>query len=373
MIWLCLVVPVIAILLLVFVFHKDVVWWEYLLVFGVPVITVVIANYTAVHFQTQDTEYWNTYGTRASYYERWNEWIEETCSREVCSGSGDSRTCHTEYYDCSYEEQHPPRWVIIDNTGHEHSISESYFNYLASRKWANKTFQDMNRSYYTYDGDAYHTKYPNAFEKMVPICKPHTYENRVMVSKSVFNFQEVDTTTIKDYGLYDYPKVNDMFEFNSVMGDEGTQFFDDKLNKYNALVGSTKQLHMMVLLFKDKPYDAGVMQQSYWKGGNKNEFVLCIGTAGKKIKWTKVFSWTEVEALKVAVESDVLAMDTLNLMGVIDYMGNKVPKEYIRKEFADFDYLKIEPSSKAVMITLLITILVCAGVSVYVIKNDIGI
>jgi len=367
MIWLCLIIPVITVLILVLAFHKHMAWWEYFLVIVVPTVAIVVANYTAVHFQTQDTEYWNTYGTQASYYEKWNEWITKTCSEEVCSGSGDNRSCTTRYYDCSYEETHPPRWKIRDNMGNDTRIDRSYFAYLV-KHWGNKTFQDMNRSYYTYDGDAYHTTFKKEFEKIISLCKTHTYENKVMVSKSVFNFQEVDSATITDYGLYEYPKEN-VFDFDPILGD-GNVFTSDKLNKYNALNGSTKQLHMMILIFKDKPYDAGMMQESYWKGGNKNEFVLCVGIAGKKIKWTKVISWTDEEALKAEVNQDVLGMDTLNIMSLVDYMGKEVPPRFVRKKFEDFDYLKIEPSFTAVMITLILTILISAGIAVYVVMNE---
>lgn len=373
MIWFCLLIPIITIVILLWFFHKHVVWWEYLLLIAVPSITVVIANYTAIHFQTSDTEYWNTYGTKASHYEAWNEWVEETCSREVCTGSGKDETCTTEYYDCSYEDNHPEYWEIIDNTGHSFSINPSFFNHIVNL-WGNKTFQDMHRDYYTYDGDAYHTifqKPEENLQNLVPICNSHTYENRVMVSKSVFNFQEVDTATIREYQLFEYPRDN-RFNFNPILG-YNDRNASDKLNRYNALYGSSKQLHMMILVFNNKPFDAGMMQESYWKGGNKNEFILCVGVNNNKITWTKIISWTEVESLKIKVKSDVMLMDTLNMDGIVDYMIKEVPRKFVRKKFADFNYLKIEPSTRAVIITFFITLIFSVGLGIFVVKNDVDI
>ena len=116
-----------------------------------------------------------------------------------------------------------------------------------------------------------------------------------------------------------------------------------------------------------------MMQEAYWKGGNKNEFILCVGTSGNKIKWTKVISWTEVETLKVAVEQDVLRMDTLNIMSLVDYIGKTVPEKFVRKQFSDFNYLKIEPSMTSIWITLAITIIISVGIGVFVVMNDVGI
>jgi hypothetical protein len=338
------------------------------MVIGIPIIVIFAGKHWSIYSQTTATEYWNSYVVKATYYEDWDEWITKECCHENCSGSGDDRSCTEECHDCSYREDHPEYWEMYDNIGNSYRISRAYFNELV-KKWGNKTFQDMNRDYYEKDGNAYNTSYKGIFETTVPVCFIKTYENRVKASKSVFNFQDVDTADVKNYRLFNYPGEN-KFNFNPILG-YTDQAASEKLSKYNALNGAGKQIHMMILVYDNQPQDAGVLQESYWKGGNKNEFILCIGKSGNKIKWTKVISWTEVEDLKIRVARVVKEMDTLNIETVVNYMGSEVPKKFVRKRFRDFNYLTIEPTNKAIVITMIVTILVSVGLAVIAVKDDI--
>jgi hypothetical protein len=181
----------------------------------------------------------------------------------------------------------------------------------------------------------------------------------------------VDSATIANYRLFNYPEIENR-TLDPILGHVNS-FASKKLQQYNALYGNSKQLHMMILVFKDLPYQAGVMQESYWKGGNKNEFILCIGTAGKKITWTKVISWTDIEELKVKTARMIKEMDTLNIVNVVEYMGRNIPKSFIRKQFKDFDYLTIEPTGIAIIITIIVIVVFSIGLSIFVVKNDIGL
>jgi hypothetical protein len=341
--------------------------WEYPIIFGVPAIAILIGNYASISSQTIDKEYWNSYIVRATYYEDWNEYIHQTCTREECSGSGENRVCHTETYDCSYVDYHPEYWEVEDNLGSIHYIRSDHFEYLC-KSWKMRQFRDMHRGYYSNDGDAYDTQWDTKFETLAPICIEHTYENKVQCSKSVFNFQKVDSASKATYKLFDYPPNQDAFKYNPILGIKYIKA-SWQLQKYNALYGKTKQIHMLLLVFNNQPYEAAVMQESYWKGGNKNEFILCVGTKGNKITWTKVISWTEAEELKVRVARQVKQMDSLNVMAVVEYMGKEVPKEFVRKHFRDFNYLTVEPTNTAIIICLILTVLTTIGGVVFSLAN----
>jgi hypothetical protein len=254
---------------------------------------------------------------------------------------------------------------MVDNMGHNYNISQGQFEELCS-KWNNRTFREMNRRYYRKDGDAYNTVFNGKLEAVVPVCTEHSYENKVRASKKDFNFVKVDSSEAQH--LFKYPSGNQS-NFNPVVGSNDPNA-SLRLNQYNALNGSAKQLHMMVLVFSGMPMEYGKLQESYWKGGNKNEFILCIGTSGNnRIAWTKVISWTEVQYLKVDVENTVRAMDSLDMMKIVDYMGTTVPKSFVRKQFKDFSYLTIEPTTTAMVVTLIITLLVCIGLACFAVLN----
>lgn len=364
LIYFCFIIPIVAIIFLALKFSKSMAWWEYLLVLGVPAIAIIFAKVLSVTSQTMTPEIWNTYLTKATYYEPWNEWIHKECCSTCKDKDGNSYECNC--HDCSYVQYHPARWEATDDAGRETYIDESFYNQLCAL-WGNKTFEELNRHYHSRDGDAYNTLRDTVFAHVISRTTTHTYENRVKCSKSVFNFAEVDSEDVKAYGLYDYPP-NSEFNYNPILG-----FYDPKASKklqqHNGVLGSWKQVHMMILVFKDQPIQAALMQEGYWKGGNKNEFILCIGIKDTAIDWAKVISWTEVDELKIRVEKDVMGMP-LNMEQIVDYMAGQVRAKFQRKHFREFSYIDVEPTMTAIWITFIVTLLITIGVSIFAVKND---
>jgi hypothetical protein len=128
---------------------------------------------------------------------------------------------------------------------------------------------------------------------------------------------------------------------------------------------------MLILVFQNQPREAGLMQEAYWKGGNKNEFILCIGVnRTNHITWTKVISWTDVQVLKTSLARKIKEMDTLVMSAVIDTMAKNVDAKFVKKDFRDFDYISVEPSNKAILITAIITFIIVLGLSLFSILNE---
>jgi hypothetical protein len=128
---------------------------------------------------------------------------------------------------------------------------------------------------------------------------------------------------------------------------------------------------MLILVFQNQPREAGLMQEAYWKGGNKNEFILCIGVnRTNHITWTKVISWTDVQVLKTSLARKIKEMDTLVMSAVIDTMAKNVDAKFVKNDFRDFDYISVEPSNKAILITAIITFIIVLGLSLFSILNE---
>lgn len=350
-------------------------WWEYILIFAIPCIGITIAKYASIYSQTVDTEFWNSYITSAKYIEEWETWDDETCTREVCSGSGEDEECHSESYDCSHCDEYGPSWTAYTNIGQTINISQNKFEQLA-KIWNNRSFVDQQRNIDNHwncgkDGDAYVTETDGIFENIQSYCVFKPYENKIQCSKSIFNFQEVDSADVKNLGLFEYNYEFDNFNFNPIFGWPARDA-SKKLQQWNALIGAAKKIHMMILVFYDKPFDAAVMQESYWKSGNKNEFILCIGLnkdKTKTIKWTKVISWTEVDRLKLDVERTVLNMP-FNLSSIVDTMTSYTKKDFIKKSFKDFSYITVEPTQRALTICFIVTICLTLGLCIYAGLNE---
>ena len=362
MIYFSLLIPFIAVIFLSWKFPKKVTMWERAIVFLVPIIAIIISKFASVHTQTRDIEFWNNYGTTAIYYEYWDEWIEKQC----CSSYDTSGNCES-WYDCSYCEEHPAYWEIYDNIGKTHNYTKQQFENTAVI-WSNRTFKEMGRDYYQVDGDAYVTKYDGQFDHTIPICTQHTYENRIQCSKSVFNFDEVDTSEIRTYGLFKYPNYSRKFYYNPILGSTN-QLASKRLSWHNALMGSKKQAHMMIIVFNNQPIQAAMKQEQMWKKGNKNEVILCIGRKGKETKWAYVISWTDVEILKVRLARKAKEME-YNLVNIVDMMAKEINKDFVRKQFADFSYIRVEPTMTAVIITFFVTLFVTIIIALIVVLNN---
>ena len=377
LIWFSLIIPILAILIMAIAFQKRMAFWEYIILLIIPICAIVIAKQVSISTQTMTTEYWNSYLVSAEYYEPWSTWHDETCTRQVACGTddeGNTEYC-TESYDCSHCDETGPSWRAHDNIGNSFNISETYYRQLC-KIWSNETKIELNRHIDKHwgcgvDGEKFETIADTVFAHTQTVCEKHTYENRVKCSKSVFNFSDVDSATKKDLGLYDYVNDFDIFDYNPIMGwNDG--YASKRLAWWNAHIGAPKKVHMMILVFQNKPLDAGMYQEQYWKNGNKNEFILCIGIDNdKKIKWTRSISWTEVDILKVKLQEKVLEMP-FDLPAIVDTMAIMVRKDFKKKSFDDFKYLSVEPTDGAIMWTFIIVAILTIGLCVFSVMNPWG-
>lgn len=374
MIWGALLIPLIALGVITWKYPKRVNLLEYILVFVVPVACICIGKWASVYTQTRDTEYWNSYAVSAMYEEEWKEQWEEMHTETYTDSKGNT---HTRTYWTTERKYYPEQWTIFDNIGEEHSIGKPYFEELC-KLWGNRSFKEMNRKRTSrhsmetshkilIDGDAYVTKYDSNFEHTVPLCTMHTYENRIQASKSVFNFRKVSEATKGQYKLFDYPPEN-VHHFNPILGyksKEATQL----LRAYNAHNGARRQIHMMLLVFQKQPSEAALFQEAYWKGGNKNEFIVCVGLNSTNIAWTKTISWTDNQILKAKTAREIKEMRTFDPVKVVRYMGENIPKKFVRKQFADFSYISVQPTMTAVIVTYGVTLLATLAVALIAIFN----
>jgi hypothetical protein len=365
-----LLVPIIISLVLFLFFKHKTLWWEFLLPFAAALIVGFIFKFAGEYSRTIDTEYWSGTIVKAEYYEEWDEYIEQTCSSTCCCDSK-GNNCQTTYYDCSYVDYHYPYWVVSDNNGETRRVSEQEYKRLVKR-FGNQKEVELGRDYHSIDGDKYITYWDNRDVTLECMVTKHSYENRVQASSSTFNFEDVDTTEITHYGLYKYPNITGYYDQVNLLGNHPKwKEMNRKLEILNAKLGNKKQLKTFVLIFDSKLREAGLKQEAYWKGGNKNEFVICIGLDGNgNVAWCHPFSWTEAQITKVNIRSFVESQKKLELNSVIDYSYKELESNFIRKPFADFSYLTVEPTGWQIFWTFIITLLVNVGVVVYVIQNE---
>ena len=363
------IIPFLVSVFLLFFFRKKVVWWEYIVMIAVPIVVSLIVRVIMVGYNNTDTEYLGDYITKVRHYDDWDEWVHRTCTRTVKSG----KTTITQTYDCSYRQYHPERWSYFDQDGEEHWLFyKEEFDEIVRRFGTKMIFVDMHRRYYTDDGDAQDYYWNGSEETAWPVTHSHKYTNKLQNSRSIFNFEEIDKEYADSIGLYDYPPI-EMYDQNPILSHtiKLPKNQEDALRYTNGFYGKKHQFRVFVLLFENKDIEISEKQRSYWKGGNKNELVVCLGVKDNKVDWCNAFSWCDVPTIDVKTETYFIQNDTLDLKAYSDLLRESLDNgEWVRKNFEDFSYLKPELSLTQQIWILVISILLNVGFAIFVIKND---
>jgi len=332
----------ISIVLLIF-FKKHIVWWEYIVLIVPSVLFTLVVREAFIWGKTEDTEYWGGYAVKIRHYDEWDEWIDRTCTRMVAVGTDkEGNTIYEEEeYDCSYRQYHPEYWVYKNNiTQHEVPISKELFEKIRKQFNTKMVFVDMHRNYYRIDGDAQDYFYDGTISHLRALTKEHTYKNKILVSQSIFNFEKISREEAEKEGLFEYPKIEDNDQ-QVILGLKLGKALEKKYKYINSMYGKEKQFRIYVLIFKDKPFAVSELQKSYWQGGNKNEFVLCLGynTKKKTIDWCNPFSWSDNPKLEVTTKRYFREHNHVRDLWLYPNWLKTHLGLWKRKNFADFEYI----------------------------------
>ena len=363
---------IISIFLLIF-FKKYIVWWEYICLVVTSILFTLLLKSVFIASLEYDTEYLGGYITKITHYDEWDEWIHKTCTRQVpCGRDSKGHTIYrTETYDCSYRDYHPECWTYTDNYNREeYFYNKSYFDAAMKELGHPKmVFRDMHRHYYRIDGDAQDYFYDGTVQHIRPLVWSETYRNKILASHSIFKFEDIDDEEADSLGLFRYPEVNDNDQA-VILGFKAGKKVHKQYKYINSVYGSKKQFRIYVLVFRDKPLEISEKQKSYWQGGNKNEFVLCLGYNTKKgtIDWCNPFSWCDKPELEVATKRYFRDHPKMDLSEYPQWLENHLHL-WKRKEFKDFDYIENE-LTKGQSIALLIIILILFNLTILVSYTD---
>jgi len=373
-IWLLLLIPIAVTVGMLMFYRKKVSWWEYLSLFGVSALIILISKLIITTSMTSDTEYWSEPAYKVVYDGAWDEWIVDECSYDCfCTEDKDgNETCSTCWEDCSYRASHNASWKIVSKSGRSFSISESEYKRIVG-KWGNekRTGNHSGRNKH-YDHGIYES---TCEDKNLAECivSSHSYENKVQAANTEYKFDEVTEKEVAEFKLYEYPEIYENYKQSHILGSGDETFREavQNMDALNAELGPDKQLKAFILIFKNQSEQAGIMQENYWKGGNKNEFVLTIGVDNNNnIQWAHPFTWSENVAVKSNIRSFVAKQGKLNLAKVSSYMYGELDKNFERKHFKDFNYLTVEPSNRSMTITTILLIIINVCFAVWFILNE---
>lgn len=366
-------IPILSNIILFIYFREKTIWWEFLIPFAIALLVAGSFKLCIEKTATSDVEYWGGTIEKVEYYEPWNEYISKICTESYPCGTdskGNTQYC-TRTYDCSYVDYHSAYWEVTDNNGINEQVSQSVYNRLV-KKFGNNIFVELNRDYYTQDGNKYVSTWPESDETIEHMVTEHSYENRVQAARDIFNYPVIDTSDINQYKLYEYPKITGYYDQLSLLGKiKNWELSNRKLDILNAKLGNKKQVKVFVLLFRNQPREAAFKQEALWKGGNKNELIVCIGLNNHDdVMWCYPFSWTENQIIKVNIRTYIESQKIFYVPEIVEYLYCEIDKNFVRKQFKEFSYLTVEPTTSEILWTFSITFILTALCTIWIIKNQ---
>lgn len=380
MIWLALVWPLIFCLVLLCVpqFRVKTVWFEYVLPWIPVVLFILLTQGCAETIQTRDTELLGGYATEAAYYEEWNERVP--CSHPkyrtetYIDSDGDIQTRQVfdgweHFYDVDH---HPERWVLY-TTLRDFSISKGQYRAFVNR-WGNQQFVDLGRDYHTIDGDKYYVQWNGVKEDTEPVFIQESWVNKTQNKQSLFSFEEIDPTVSP---VHDYPEL-DGWSSDNVLGFLSNPSANQQLAILNGTIGGKHECIVWICTWKNKPISVAFDQQHYWKGGNKNELVICISVDDSlKPQWANVFSWMDDQTFSYKIKNFILDQKQVDLSLLLLYLEHEIPSKWKRKEFSanaedgGFDYISVDMPAWALWTAHILAFLSSLGVALFIYHNDL--
>ena len=360
-------IPIVTAGILAFKFREKTALWEYAVVLVPSLLLFFALKYSFVYISSLDKEYLSDLVNKITYYEDWDETVMVTHTRTVSCGKGKTRT---ETYVVPERRYHPKRYVYETVTGETNDVSEDEYKLICYKLNMPAVFKDMHRSYRSKDGDAYVTSWNRTRENSYPVTWTHLYQNKVKASSySIFKYGNMSEEEIKENKLFDYPEIKNNDQ-NPILGFNATDTDIDAVRYLNGYRGPKNQIHVFILCFNNPSLEVAEMQKAYWQGGNKNEFVVCLGVKNNTVIWCNPFSWSDEPMLEVKTRDYFIKHPDINFKDYAEWLDTQIDKNWHRKEFNDFNYLSIELSIGWYIAILLIILCYNVGISYWVITNE---
>lgn len=341
--WINLAIPF-AIGIYLIISHREYVLKEFAIQMGAT-LTILALMYSILFTTTTDLidkEHINGYVTKFTHWEEWTERVEYW--DEVCSGSGESRTC-TSVLKVRYDF-HPEYWTLNSSTGEE--IRISYSKYRNAVYKFGKKFESVWRADRSSYGDG--NKYVSRPNITIPVATTNTYSNYVMATRNLFKHEiseyEIETL-VKDRKLLPYP--------NSYKGYYGEPRLDrvidttgmlDKrnlregLDLMSASLGSIKQVNP-VIYGTNEGMGFKRLLGGYWKGGKKNDATLILGIdSNGKIIWSDVITYTNNTDFIIDCQNKFKGLNAKDTDKILATFRTLINTQYVRKPMEEFNYLR---------------------------------
>ena len=318
------VIPLIACILLRFEFGYDEKWstFMWIILFGES--TVGLGHWFFFRIHTSRTEYLGSMVSDINYEESWTELIEVQETRTDNKGNTYAVTKIKERY-------HKEQYYFHTTLGTKFSTDYGFYSYVRDiwklpytrLSWSGNKIKGGIRygtRYKLSDFDGNERENP---KNWISITESHYYTNKIQASNSIFKFETITKQEAYEIGLIDYPAIYS-YDAPCVLSNEISisHDVDELFRKFNARYAPEFQMRLYILLFEaSKGIGISELQRSYWQGGNKNEFVICIGmNPHYVVEWARAFSWADEQTKEVETAQWLMQHPNINWTELYDWL-----------------------------------------------------
>ena len=353
-------IPLFACLILRFGFDFEGKWTVYLWIFIAGEITISALHILFYWLRSTSTEYLGSLVKSIYHENEWTEIIHRNETKRDAKGNSYTVT-RTEYQD------HPEKYYFY-NTRDKKIVTNSFFFNHVRNIWSLSPHYDVWEGSNIVGGKRYGQHYQASDIDFInqdnpyywiPVTEKHRYRNKIINSNSIFKFEKITKKQAKEDNLFDYPDII-MHDAESIISgdfqiDEDTRSL---FKKFNGRYAPSLEMRLLILLF---PAEKGVgishRQRAYWKGGNKNEFIICLGlTEDHKVEWVNSFSWSDNQQKEVETNMWFMQHPEFKWEKFHDWFLIH-STDWKRKEFSDFRYINVSLAFWQIIIILIVSIL----------------
>lgn len=348
--WLCLLVPL---AMTVYVYIKrpgQLVWWELLLTAGVCVLALFFARSMIVLSLGEDWEYQVEVAVEAKH-----EPAQVSISAmPVRAGTSTSLRVRPRFESA--------RWTLVGREGSNRAIDEATFEGL-SAKWESKRREV----------DKLQLIWPKTPDTAVFITSKQGYVNPLQATRRAYGLPEVGDPEKESFGLHDYPEQGEALAVDMILGKGGLRRAEAELmlKQLNATAGRERNFQCWILLFPGQPIDAARLQEALWEGGNRHEFVICIGTDRQdRVSWSRAFSWTPERSSLERVRVEVVRGEPLDLVKIVEGAERILAQSWKPPDLSSHTIYDVEVPIGGLIAVTILTGLTGAAVLWCVATND---
>lgn len=273
--------------------------------------------------------------------------------QEVCSGSGDSRSCSQVCQTC-YDHDYDVDWILHTNL-------------------SDIEIDRVNRQ---------GTQEPPRYSRAIvgdPVAQTNWYLNYIKAAPdSLFNIAAEQkayqrfAAKVPAYPLavHDYHYLNRVIPVGLSLPDQAE--WNLALALRLRTLGPSHQLNVVVVLVNEADPTYAAALRAAWLGGKKNDVVVVLGVPQyPAVAWADVISWTDKTLFKVQLRDALAAMPAAAPDTVLPLIEQHIRAGYVRKPMEDFAYLKyqIEPPMWALILLAVLSTSASVATSLVLSRN----